>query len=192
VKREAALWVRTRFGVSERRACRIVGLHRSTLRYAAKDDGTARLRKAIIKVAHDKPRYGYRRVLLSVRAHGFDVGIRRVRRIYAEEGLGVRRRLRRRLKPIVRRPMSPTVRPNQRWSMDFVHDQLADGRCIRDFAVIDDFTRESVALVVGGSLTSADVAVALAKSMAKRGAPESLVCDNGPEFRSAHMQRSAG
>lgn len=75
--------------------------------------------------------------------------------------------------------------------MDFVHDQLADGRCFRVFGVVDDFTRECVALVPGVSLTSADVAVSLARAIAARGRPESLVCDNGPEFRSAHFQRWA-
>ena len=122
---------------------------------------------------------------------GFEVGLRQVRRIYAERGLSVRRRLRRRLKPALRRPMTPATKPNERWSMDFVHDQLADARCFRVFAVVDDFTRESVVLAVGVSLTSADIAVALREAMLERGKPERLGCDNGPEFRSGHFQRRA-
>ncbi len=169
-RREAATLLREKFGVSERRACRVVGLQRSTFRYQAKRDELPGLRKAIIDTAHKRPRFGYRRVLWSVRRQGFEVGVRRVRRIYAEEGLGVRRRLRRRIKPSVRKPKTPATRPNERWSMDFVHDQLADGRCFRVFGVVDDFTRESVALVPGVSLTSADVAVALARAIPARSA----------------------
>ena len=190
-RRDAARWLRQKFEVSERRACRVVGLHRSTNRYVAKRGDNEELRKAIIEVAHAQPRFGYRRVHWSVRRMGFEVGLRQVRRIYAEQGLSVRRRLRRRLKPALRRPMTPATKPNERWSMDFVHDQLADGRCFRVFAVVDDFTRESVVLAVGMSLTSADIAVALREAMLERGKPERVGCDNGPEFRSGHFQRWA-
>ena len=190
-RREAVELLRQRFDVSERRACRVVGQQRSTQRYEPKQLELPGLRETIREVAHEQPRYGYRRVHLEVQARGFEVGQRLVRRIYAQDGLSVRRRRRRRLKPVARRPMTMPTRPNERWSMDFVHDQLGDGRCFRVFGVIDDFTRESVALVAGVSLTSADAVVALARAVADRGRPNALVCDNGPEFTSSHFQKWA-
>lgn len=183
--------LRQEFGVSERRACRVVGQQRSTQRYVSRQLELPGLREAIREVAHEQPRYGYRRVHWQIRQRGFGIGQRRVRRIYAEEGLSVRRRRRRRLKPVARRPMSLPARPGQRWSMDFVHDQFADGRCFRVFAVVDDFTRESVVMVAGVSLTSADAAVALCKAILERGRPDALVCDNGPEFTSSYFEQWA-
>ena len=153
-RREAARWLQSEFDVSERRACRVMGQSRSALRYQPRRDGDDKLREAMREAAFARPRDGYRRVHLAVVAEGFQVGQRRVRRIYAEEGLAVRRRRRRRLKPVVRRPMVLPSRPTERWSMDFVHDQLADGRTIRMFAAIDDFTRECVAMKVGISKPS--------------------------------------
>ena len=183
--------LRAQFGVSERRACRVVGQSRSTQRYRPRDTEPKGLREAILKVAHEHPRYGYRRVHWSVRQKGFEVGQRRVRRIYAQEGLNVRRRRRKRLKAVTRQPLTLPSRPGERWSMDFVHDQLADGRCFRVFGVIDDFTRENVVLVAGTSLTSVDAAVALRRAIEERGCPRRLVCDNGPEFTSRHFQQWA-
>lgn len=181
-KREAVAWLREEFGVSERRACRVVGEQRSTQRYRPTERARPELKAAIREVAHAHPPYGYRRVHWQVVQRGFEVGQRLVRRIYAQEGLSVRRRRRRRLKSVARRPITPPSRPGERWSMDFVHDQLSDGRCFRVFAVVDDFTRQRVAMAVGTSLTSADAAVALARAVAKRGRPKRLVCDNGPEW----------
>lgn len=177
--------------MSERRACRVVGQQRSTQRYRARRVELEGLRRAIREVAYEHPRYGYRRVHWQVCGRGFKVGQRMLRRVYAEEGLGVRRRRRRRLKPVARHPMTLPSRPNERWSMDFVHDQLANGRCFRIFAVVDDFTRENVVLLAGVSLTSADVMVALSRAIAVRRRPNALVCDNGPEFTSSHLAKWA-
>lgn len=184
-RRAAVARLREKFEVSERRACRVVGLSRATQRYESKREEPEGLRAAIRDVAYEHPRYGYRRVHWCVQRQGFDVGQRRVRRLYRIEGLGVRKRRKRRLKPVARRPMTPPIRPNQRWSMDFVHDQLSNGRCFRAFNVVDDFTRESVVIEVGTTLTATHVAAALDRAIAARGrCPERLVCDNGTEFHS--------
>jgi putative transposase len=121
-RREAVTFLLKEFDVSERRACRVVGLRRSTRRCEPKQLELPGLRDAIREVAHEQPRYGYRRVHWQVREQGFTVGQRQVRRIYAQEGLSVRRRRRRRLKPVARRPLVPPSRPGERWSMDFIHD----------------------------------------------------------------------
>ena len=190
-RREATRLLQSEFGVSERRACRVMGQSRSAFRYKPRRGDDDELRVAVREAAYALPRDGYRRVHLTMREQGFKVGQRRVRRIYREEGLAVRRRRRRRLKPVVRRPMELPSRPVERWSMDFVHDQLSDGRIIRVFAVIDDFTRECVAMKVGTSLCSSDVAGELFRAIQERGRPDRLVCDNGPEFTSAHFQKWA-
>jgi putative transposase len=103
----------------------------------------------------------------------------------------VRRRRRKRLKVVVRRPMTVPTAPNQRWSMDFVHDQLGDGRRFRVFTVVDDFTRKSIVLRVGTSLPSSCVAEALHQAMQAHGAPQVLVCDDGPEFTSLDFMKWA-
>jgi putative transposase len=135
--------------------------------------------------AYTHPRLGYRFVHWSVLRVGFAVGQRRVRRIYRLEGLHVRKRRRRRLKVAARVPRVPATRTNERWSLDFVHDPLASGRTIRVLTVIDDFTRESVALEVATSLPAAVVTQALDHAIVQRKAcPKSLTCDNGTELTS--------
>jgi putative transposase len=143
------------------------------------------LRQAIRDVAYAHPRLGYRFVHWSVLRLGFVTGQRRVRRIYKLEGLHVRKRRRRRLKLAARVPRVPATRANERWSLDFVHDQLSGGRSVRVLTVIDDFTRESVALEVATSLPAAAVTYTLDRAIEQRRAcPKSLCCDNGTEFTS--------
>ncbi len=177
-------WLREKYGVSERRACRLCGQHRSTQRYPSARTEPEGLRQAIRDAAYKHPRFGYRRVHWLVRREGLQVGQRRVRRLYREEGLTVRRRRRKRLKRVVREPATPAAQPNDCWSMDFVHDQLADGRCYRVFAAVDDFTRESVAIAVATSLPASKVTQVLDEAIRKRGRPRRIVCDNGSEFTS--------
>jgi putative transposase len=121
----------------------------------------------------------------SVLRQGFIAGERRVRRIYRLEGLHVRKRRKRRMKLIARVPRTTASRVNERWSLDFVHDQLASGRSLRVLTVIDDFSRESVALEVGTSMPASVVTHALDRAIQQRGAcPRALCCDNGTEFTS--------
>ncbi len=175
----------TERGVTAHRACRVLGVSRSVWGYKPRSAEPEGLRQAIRDVAYAHPRLGYRFVHWSVLRLGFTAGQRRVRRIYRHEGLHVRRRRKRRLKLVVRVPRVPATRLNERWSLDFVHDQLASGRTIRLLTVIDDFSRESVALEVGTSLPAAVVTQALDRAITRRGAcPKSLCCDNGSEFTS--------
>lgn len=183
-RKAAVRSLREHFGVSERRACKVCGLHRSTQRYRSTRREPEGLRQAVRDRAYAFPRYGYRRVHWLVLQDGFEVGQRRVRTLYREEGLTVRRRRRKRLKRVVREPATAPTRPNDRWSMDFVHDQLADGRCYRVFAAVDDFTRENVVIEAATSLPSSRVTQVLDAAIRERGRPRRIVCDNGSEFTS--------
>lgn len=172
------------FGVSERRACRAAGLSRATLRYRPRRAPRGDLIAAIRGVAYEYPRWGYRQVADQVRGAGFRVGTGQVYRLYRAEGLAVRRRRRKRLNRQERRPLPRPSRLNERWSMDFVHDQLANGRRFRAFCVIDDHSRESLAIEADTSLSGTRVARVLTRLCMERGRPNSIVCDNGTEFRS--------
>lgn len=106
-----------------------------------------------------------------------------VQRLYREEGLSVRRRKRRRMAAVARSPMPSPLRENERWSIDFVRDTLADGRVFRGFTVVDDFTRECPVIEVDHSLPGERVARTLDRLSRERGLPKAIVCDNGPEFQ---------
>jgi putative transposase len=173
-----------RFAVSERRACELNGLDRSSYRYEPRQDRNTELRDTLIELARQKPRFGYRRLgVLLERRNGDAVNHKRLFRVYQEAGLGVRRRERKRLER-GRVGMPLLIRPNQEWSMDFVFDALANGRAIRALTVLDDFTKESPAIEVDSSIPAPQVARVLESVIEERGAPESIRTDNGPEFTS--------
>ena len=186
-RRAAAQWLHHERGISERRACRLTGCPRRTKRYQSVRIETTGLRQAILEIAYAQPRYGIRRVHWWVRQQGFESGRRRVRRIYREEGLVVRKRRRKRLEAVVRRPMSLPTGTAQRWSMDFAHDQLSDGRRFRVFNVVDDFSRQSVVAYAATSLPSSSVTRALELAIEEHAKPDTIVCDNGPEFTCLHF-----
>jgi putative transposase len=160
-----------------------------------KDDA---LELAIKEVASNKPRYGYRRVWIQLKRKGWNVGRKRVLRLYLKLGLSLhRRRLRKRL-VVTRIVPPPATRPNEWWAMDFVSDSLRDGRRVRIFAAIDLCTRKCVAAYADFSITSAKVIAALEKGHWKAGGrPQMITCDNGLEFTStifdarAHERRIA-
>jgi putative transposase len=183
-RRSAAGLLRKRFSVSERRACRLVGLSRATMRYRPRRPPRTALIAAMKELAFEYPRWGYRQLADQLRAAGFKAGVGQVYRLYRAEGLAVRRRRRKRLVRQPRRPMPAPAGPNERWSMDFIHDQLADGRRFRVLCVIDNFTREALALELDTSLSGQRVARVLAKLGLERGLPKTIACDNGTEFRS--------
>lgn len=176
-------WARERYGLSERRACRLVGIGRSTLRYRSRrrsDD--APVRQRLRELAAARPRFGYRRLHVLLRREGVIVNHKRVARLYREEGLAVRRRKRKRVARDGRgRPAMPG-RPNQQWGVDFVSDTLAWGRRIRLFTVVDVFTREALAIEVDTSLPGGRVVRVLERLTLERGAPDEIVLDNGPEL----------
>lgn len=170
--------------LSERNSCRLAGLCRSTYRYMGRRVDDAELRRQIREHAARWKRFGYRQIHSLLRLSGVLVNHKKVYRIYVEEGLKVRRRLRRKLS-FIRTPAAVPMMPNQRWSMDFMYDRLTDGRTLRVFNLIDDFSRESLAVEVDTSISSQRVIHVLERVGLIRGTfPASIVMDNGPEFRS--------
>jgi len=140
------------------------------------------LRDRMLAIARERPRFGYRRVYVMLRREGFRVNHKRVYRLYRAEGLAVRKRKRKRINATQRQPHPLPTRPNQRWSMDFVSDGLANGRRFRTLNVVDDFSRECLAIEVDFSLPGERVARVLDTLIEVRGKPEAIVIDNGPEF----------
>jgi putative transposase len=176
-------WVRDRYVISERRACRLVGVGRSTLRYCPRgcaDDG--QLRRRLRELAAERPRFGYRRLHALLGREGVSVNHKRIERLYREEGLAVRRRRRKRVARDERGRAALPGRPNQQWGVDFVSDALAWGRRIRLFTVVDIFTREALAIEVDTSLPGGRVVRVLERLVTERGGPDEIVLDNGPEL----------
>ncbi len=183
--------LREHFRRSERRACELVGLGRSTYRYRSCRADDPALRARLQSLAQARRRFGYRRLAVLLRREGWPVNPKRVYRLYRQDGLSLRRRRRKRRAPGLRLPLPVPVRANQRWSMDFVADQLADGRQFRVLTIVDDGTRECPALEVDTSLPGARVVRVLDRLAARRGLPEWLVLDNGPEFAGTVVDRWA-
>lgn len=184
--RQDVAFVEQEKGLSERRACRLLELDRSSYRYEAVGDRDAELRGKLLELAWQKPRYGYRRLHVLLQRQGQAVNVKRVYRLYREEGLMVRRQRRKRL--VRSMPAESRLqRANQEWAMDFIIDGLASGRMVRILSVVDAYTRECLALEADSSLGSGRVIRVLERLIAERGAPESLRSDNGPEFTSRRM-----
>ena len=168
------------FGVT--RACGLVGISRSLYRYRSRRPDCAALRSRIEEIAAIKRRYGYRRVYLRLRREGWEVNRKRVYRIYRDAGLAVRRRKRKRIALFERKPLPKPTAANLSWSMDFVSDGLIDGRRLRCLTIVDDCTRECVAIEVDTSITGTRVQAVLERVADTRGLPKSITVDHGPEF----------
>jgi len=170
-------------GTSLRRACRVVGLSTSTWRYERQPDPTnTQLLERLQVHAAARPRFGYRRLHTLVDREGLHVNHKRVEGVYRRAGLQVRRRRRKRLSRGERVPLPPPSRRGERWSIDFMVDTLADGRGFRTLNIVDDFTRECVAIEVDRSLPGLRVVRVLDRLAETIGLPDVLVMDNGPEF----------
>ena len=189
-QRAAADFLGQRYGISERRAGRVLGRSRSTLRYRRRpgpDEPT--LVREIKRLARRHPRFGYRRIHVMLIRRGWSVNAKRVRRLWGELGLKrpVRLRKPRKLGP---KPgtaaNSCTQRParfrNDVWTCDFIHDRTADGRPLKWLTLVDEYTRECLTLHAATSLTGADVRRVLARVIGRRGAPTLIRSDNGSEF----------
>ena len=183
-KREAVAHAREHHGVSERRACALVGVSRRVVRYepSRPDDGA--LRQRLRELAAERRRFGYRRLGYLLAREGIAPNHKKLLRIYREEGLRVRRRGGRKRTLGTRRPVVLPDGPNQRWSLDFVSDSLICGRRFRILCVVDDYTRECLALVADTSLSGARVARELTSLLGSRGKPHTVVSDNGTELTS--------
>lgn len=178
------------FRVSERRACGLIGVARSTCRYRQKERGDAELRAALREVALERPRWGYRRLKVLLGRRGWKVNWKRVYRLYREEGLAVRRRKRKRV-AMERQPLRLPMKPDEVWTMDFTHDALASGRKFRTLNLMDGYTREALAIEVDTSLPGPRVVRVLEGLSQERGVPERIQVDNGPEFISQVLDQWA-
>jgi putative transposase len=174
------------FAASQRKACELAHIARSSYRYRANTEKDQQLKEKLVEVAHEQPRYGYRRLGILLGWKGVIVNHKRLFRVYRAAGLSVRRKRRKRLARVGQPDFVPT-QPNQQWSIDFVHDRLASGRSVRVLTVIDAFTRECLALETDTSLPSRRVTRALDRVIAQRGRPERIRMDNGTELTSRHF-----
>jgi len=170
--------------LSERRSCRLLGISASSLRYESRRSTIEGLQERMLVLARERPRYGYRRLHVLLRREGYEVNHKRVHRLYRHEGLMVRRRLRKRIAARKRVPLPLPVRADERWSVDFMSDQLADGRVFRTLNIVDDFTRECLAIEVDTSLSGHRLVRVLELLVAGERRPQALVMDNGPELTS--------
>lgn len=189
VKRQAVGHLAQVFEVSQRRACQVIAADRTSMRYRSVRADDAALRARLRELAAVRRRFGYRRLQLLLRREGTVVNHKKLRRIYREERLQVRRRGGRKRALGTRAPLALPQGPNQRWSLDFVSDTLTDSRRFRMLTVVDDFTRECVVLVADTSLSGLRVGRELDVAIARRGRPQTIVSDNGTEFTSMAMLR---
>ncbi|HVR46496.1 MAG TPA: IS3 family transposase [Candidatus Binatia bacterium] len=176
-------------GLSQVRACAIVGQPRRTLHYHGKPKDDSAIAERTQTLAQELPRWGWRRLLIMARRGGVEVGEFRFRRIYRSLALQVRPRKKRKVRYIRGNVVPAVSRPNERWSIDFLHDRLANGRNVRAIAIVDDFTRECLALEVGFSFGSHDVIRCFEDLAFERGFPQTIRFDNGSEFTSHAMLR---
>lgn len=183
-RRAAVRHVEEAHGLSERRACRLIGIGRSSLRYEAKLKDDEALRERLTELARKWRRAGYRGLHRHLRREGWQINHKRLYRVYREMGLQVRRRKRKRLKRPARGEATLPENRNEVWAMDFVHDSLVDGRRIRAFTVVDLCTRESPVIEVAASIPGDRVVRVLEGLAEVHGLPQRIICDNGPEFLS--------
>jgi len=175
------------FALSGRRAAGLVKITRKTLVYRSRRPRQDGLRVRLRELAASRVRFGYRRLTVLLRREGWRVNPKRIYRLYTEDGLTVRTKLRKKLARRSRVPTPSATRPNAKWSMDFMSARLLDGRWFRVLTVIDQFTRECLALVADRALNGHRVALALSQVVAEREVPESITVDNGSEFASKAM-----
>jgi putative transposase len=171
-------------GLSERRACSLVGADRKMVRYRFRRPDDAAVRARLRELANERRRFGYRRLHVLLRNDGHMLNRKKTQRLYCEEGLTVRRRKGRRKAIGVRAPPPVLALPNQRWSLDFVHDQFANGRRFRVLNIVDDVTRECLGAIPDTSISGKRVVRELDAIVARRGSPKMIVSDNGTEFTS--------
>lgn len=183
-KRKAVAHLVEAHGMSERRACKAIGCCRMTIRYASTRPDDGHLRERMKAIAVERRRFGYRRLHVLLKREGYVINHKKLFRLYREEKLAVRRRRGRKRAIGSRAPMLIPATSNERWSLDFVSDQLTDGRRFRILTVVDDCTRECLGLLADTSLSGIRVARALDRLVIERGKPRMIVSDNGSEFTS--------
>lgn len=186
-RRTAVVEVRARHaGISERRACRLAGCPLSSQRYRSRRAPQSELRARLHELALERVRWGCRRLYVLLCREGREVNVKRVYRLYREEGLAVRRRKRKRV-AVARAPQPAPSRVNECWAMDYMSDVLVGGRRYRILNVVDVHSHEALVGKVDSSLPASRVIRALEIAALERGYPERITIDNGPEFRSAAL-----
>lgn len=191
-KRAAYTWLQEHFQVTERRACRMLRVHRSSMRYVSVRPSQEPLKSRIREIAAARVSYGYRRVHVLLRREGWPINLKRVLRLYREEGLCLRRKRPKRRRSAVARIERPAASgPNERWSTDFMSDALASGHKLRVLTVLDTCTRECVALEVATGFGGQQVADVLTRVGIARGLPATITVDNGTEFTSRALDHWA-
>jgi len=180
-----------RHGLSQRRACRLVGIDHATLCYQSKRPDDAGVRQRLRELAHQRRRFGYRRLGWLLAREGRVMNHKKLYRLYREEKLMVRRRGGRKRAVGTRAPMTVPTALDQRWSLDFVSDTLFDGRRFRILCIVDDFSRECLAAVVDTSLSGLRVVRELDRLILERATPTTIVSDNGTELTSIAVLRWA-
>jgi putative transposase len=180
------------YAVSERRACSVVAVGRATQRYLSVKEDQMALRMRLRDLAGARVGYGYRRLHILLRREGWPVNHKRIYRLYCQENLTMRtKRPRRHVTAKTRQDRVAAWRINDCWSMDFMSDQLAGGRMIRVLTLVDNFTRESLAIEAGVGFTGHQVARLLTEVAGNRGYPKTIRVDNGPEFTSRALDQWA-
>jgi putative transposase len=190
-KKDMVGYLRTRYRVDTRHACRCVRLPRSCFYYTSVKDPLLALRQRMRELAQIRVRFGMRRLRWLMQREGWAVGKHRFERVYIEEGLALRRkRPWRHVTAVHREVRKPAHQRNEVWSMDFVMDELSDGRKFRALTIVDLFTRECLEIELGKSLKAEDVVQTLERLKYERGCvPKRIYCDNGSEFASLQMDR---
>jgi putative transposase len=181
-QREAVAYVQETRKVSERRACSVLGIWRGLARYSFTRPPDTALRERLKALAAERRRYGYRRLTIFLRREGFNDNIKKIRRIYREENLMVKRRKGRKKATGTRAPLPKPDSVGQIWSLDFMSDTLVDGRRFRVLAVMDQCSRECLLAVADTSMPGLRIVRELDMLVAARGLPKCIVSDNGPEL----------
>lgn len=190
-RRAVVTELRTVHALPLARVCRYLGIHRALVRYVPQRVLPPGLAERLRELVVVQPRWGSPRLTWKLRREGWSVNHKRIERLVRREGLLVGQRRRRKRGAVARVPAPVPTRPDERWSMDFVHDVLADGRPFRIWTLVDDATREAPLLLVDRSLPAARVIEALDTLLLVRGRPDAIVCDHGPEFVSLALDQWA-
>lgn len=190
-RRQSAGYLQQNYKVSQRRAGRVLSLSNSSLRYRSRRPRAEDLRQRLHQLAAERPRYGYQRLWVLLRREGWIVNHKRVYRLYCEEGLKLGKRRRRARAQVERVPLQLPTQADERYSMDFMRDTLADGRVFRTLNIVDDYTRECLAIEVDTSLPGERVVRVLERLAATGRQPQHIVVDNGSEFASKAVDQWA-
>lgn len=188
-KKSCLKWIIDKYFLSERRACKLVGIHRATVRYKTKKADETWLIEKIKTIAYEKRRFGYRRIHIMLKRENIVINHKKVFRIYKKLGLKVLKRSGRKKALGTRGNFLKAKYKNHKWSLDFVHDALVDGRKIRLLTIIDEYTKECLQIAVDTSLNGRRVVKELEKLIKERGKPEMITSDNGTEFTSNYLLR---